>query len=153
MNIMRALPIMCRTMPDKVLDIVVQAARLQILSLELDSILLHFLASKSDIESLTLEQWVKAYSMCNNRAERTIQIDIIEKLGLALSQLVKKPYINTLLSVSKFPAKLAGYHTLHTFVCEGFNAFTYMEQPNEFVESIVSTERNLSNQWFQQYQA
>jgi hypothetical protein len=135
-------------MPESVLDIVDQAAQLHVLSLELDLMLMHFLGSDQDFLNLTLEQWVTAYRLSNNQADRDLQLDLIENLGNNLAVLVQKPMIGSLLNWAKLPARIAGYQSIHQFVCSGFNAFEHLEDAQAFLVPVITTERQLSEDWF-----
>jgi hypothetical protein len=147
-DIIKALPIMCSTMPESVLAIVEQAAKLHALSLELDILMLHFLGPDPDFTNLTMEQWVHAYRKSDNQRERDLQLDLIEQLGNELARVVKKPIIGSLLRWAKLPARLAGYQSIHQFVCSGFYAFEHLENAQDFLVPVITTERELSKTWF-----
>lgn len=147
-QLIRALHLMCRTMPATILQIVEDAAYLQHLSLKLDADLLANLPEGSDIENLSLTEWTAAYSACANRKERADQLDLIEKIGNELASIVHLPFIDFLLTWSAKPAKLAGYGDIHQFVTKGFGAFRDLNHPQEFLQPVISTERNLSCEWF-----
>lgn len=147
-QIIRALPLMCRTMPASILDIVSSAAELHSLSLDLDSLLLHFLPLDREIQNLTLTEWCQAYRACDNRMERDRQLDLIELLGNELKHAVKKPMIRPLLNWATVPARMAGYQDIHQFVCHGYDAFAQLDNPDDFLQPVIQRERQLSEQWF-----
>lgn len=148
-QIIRALPLMCKTMPDTLLEIVASAAELHSLSLELDALLLHYLPTDLNINDLTLPIWVEAYNRCDNQTDRERQLDLIELLGNELKRAVRKPMIRPLLNWAKMPARLAGYQDIHQFVCNGYEAFAYLDNPDDFLIPVLQTERSLSKEWFQ----
>jgi hypothetical protein len=147
-QLMNALPIMCNTLPESMLKVVEMAAELHVISLELDSLLLHFLPVDCELEKLTLSQWVGAYQRCDNPEQRARQIELIENIGESLNTIVDKPLIGRLLKWAAMPATIAGYGKIHQFVCDGFFAFKALETPNEFLTPVIKTERALSERWF-----
>jgi hypothetical protein len=143
-KLIQALPLMCRTMPASVLDLVVSAAHLHALSLELDQQLLKHLANTD----LSMASYIQAYKQCSNPIERALQIDLIEALGLELESVIHKPAIRKLLKWAKLPAAIAGYGEIHHFVWSGYQAFNRLERARDFVLPVVTKERELSSQWF-----
>jgi len=148
-QIIKALPLMCKTMPESLLIIIEKAAQLHSLSLELDTLLLHYIPNKQNINHLNMEQWISAYKRSSAPIDRSNQIDLIEFLGNELARVVNKPMVGSLLSMSRIPAKLAGYQDIHTFVNNGFHAFAHLEKPQEFLVPVISTERALSKTWLE----
>lgn len=147
-QINRALPMMCRTMPNSILNVIEKAAHLHGLSFELDHLLLHYLPVDQDIKQLTLDDWIEAYKRSGGREQRVLQIDLIEELGNELARVVKKPMIHKLLKWAKLPAKFAGYEDIHEFACIGFDAFSTLDDAQEFLQPVVTTERRLLKEWF-----
>lgn len=148
-QIIRALPLMCSTLPDSVLEIVANAAELHSLSLEMDTLLLHFLPTDVNFNTLSMEAWVEAYRRSDNPEDRARQIDLIESLGNELKRVVKKPMIKSLLNWARIPARVAGYQDIHHFVLSGFVAFEHLESPDDFLIPVIQRERELSAKWFQ----
>ncbi|TCS41987.1 FFLEELY motif protein [Reinekea marinisedimentorum] len=149
-ELIKALPLMCRTMPAQILRIVENAALLQRVSLQLDAQLLTHLPAGISIEHLTLQQWVQAYAQCDNRPQRQQQLDLIESIGNDLAAIIHIPMITALLNWAEKPAKLAGYGEIHHFVITGFRAFKRLKNPQDFLQPVISKERQLSGQWFAQ---
>ena len=135
-------------MPESVLEIVQSAAELHSLSLELDTLLLHYLPTDVDITQLTMPQWINAYRSSQNPEQRARQIDLIEILGKELAKTVKKPMVRSLLSWARIPAKVAGYQDIHQFVGAGFHAFENLQNADDFLVPVIRTERELSKVWF-----
>jgi len=148
-QLIHAVPLMCNTMPESVLEIVASAAELHSLSLELDTTLLSHIPSTEDINNLTMTQWINAYRLSNNSQQRARQLDLIELLGNELAKAVTKPMVRSLLTWARLPAKLAGFEDIHHFVCTGFHAFEHLENPDDFLVPVLTTERALSREWFQ----
>ena len=147
-KLMRAIPLMCNTMPESILAIVEQAAELHNLTVSLDTLMIKKIAKVSSVNQLTMATWVKAYRDCRNQSERQRQLNLIESLGKALAKTVQKPRVHVLLNWARVPAMLAGYEDIHRFVCSGFNAFEKLENPNDFLDPIIRIERELSDTWF-----
>lgn len=147
-QLIRALPLMCKTMPASILDIIVSAAELHSLSLELDALLLHFLPQDIDVENLPMSTWITAYRRSSNPLDRKRQLDLIELLGNELKTAVTKPMIRPLLNWATVPARMAGYEDIHRFVCHGYDAFAQLRNPDDFLHPVISLERQLSAEWF-----
>lgn len=148
-QLLRALPMMSRVLPDSVLFIVAEAAELHSLTLEMDALLIHHLPTQTEISLLTLPEWVNAYQQSNNQQDRNRQIELIESLGQSLKGIVKKPMIRALLNWATVPAKVAGFEEIHSFICKGFYAFSELENPDDFLIPVVEKERELSSRWRQ----
>lgn len=152
-QLIKALPLMCTSLPTSVLAVVEKAAYLHYLSLELDALLLHQLGRAPDLNDLDMATWIKAYQQSDNQTDRIRQIDLIESIGFSLAKLVKKPLLEPLLAWARIPASVAGYGEVHAFVSGGFHAFKAMKHPPDFLNSVIETERSLSSQWFNQASA
>lgn len=147
-QLIRALPLMTKTLPESVLEIVADAAELHRLSLEMDALLLHHLLVRHRLDTLTLAAWVEAYRLSDNKSDRVRQIELIESLGNELQRAVKIPMVKSLLAWAKIPARMAGYQDIHEFICTGFAAFEQLEHPDDFLIPIIEKERQLMELWF-----
>lgn len=143
-DIEKVVPKMKKWLPEEALESLAVAIHLNALSQELDVAMLHQL----DGQPITRDSYAKAYVACNNQADRALQIDYIEQLGLDLADVVKLPGIGLILKMARTPAKLAGLSTLQEFLEDGFGAFKKLGDVKEFIVPVVNKEREIMQQLF-----
>lgn len=143
-DVERAYPIMIRTMPAGVLHAVAISVELHALSSELDVQLARVLIQEFGFkDTLTEETYFSGYRRCDNYDRRVHQIELIHTLGTKLSRAVHHPLVYTALMLARGPAYLAGFGKLQDFIEWGFRAFRHMDNPDEFLNIIVTRERRL----------
>jgi hypothetical protein len=130
----RVVPIMSATLPEGVIGTVALAMELNVLSQELDRLLLGRLPRADG--PFSVAEYCKAYRRAANLAARRRQIELIGQIGRALDGYVKKPMVRAALAMMRRPARLAGYATLHDFLDRGFRAFGRMRGADEFLATI-----------------
>lgn len=138
-DIARVVPKMAKLLPEKALISLESAMHLNRLSFELDMDLTKAIGS----QSINRETYAQAYRACQNETARAQQISFIEELGQDLADVVKIKGISTLLMLSRKPAKLAGVIALHEFLEAGFNAFKQLGDVQDFIQPIVTHEREI----------
>jgi hypothetical protein len=140
-DVARVVPILVRTLPERVIATIAQAMELNALSQELDRALLARLPDSG--AAFSVADYCRAYRKMNNRAGRERQIALIGDIGAALDRFVRKPLLRTALAMMRRPARLAGMTVLHEFLERGFLAFRKMDGAAEFLTTIVSRETAL----------
>ncbi len=140
----RVVPKMSKLLPESALLSLEAALRLNCLSLELDITLIQQLAG----EKINRESYFHCYRQSDNKPKREEQIQLLENLGLDLAKVVKISGISTVLLLSRKPAKVAGVESLHGFLEKGFKAFKKLGEVNDFIDPIISRERQLMNLLF-----
>ena len=145
-NVRRIVPAMKRMMPAASLEIVAEAIELEALSEDLDFAMAKAIGAKSNKPSAAT--YGAAYRKVDRRADRERQIDLIEDLGESLDRLVNRPFVGTMLSMTRIPAKLAGLGEIQDFLQRGHSAFTRMGNAREFLDLIVGRERQLVDALF-----
>lgn len=143
-DIEKVVPKMKKWLPEEALESLAVAIHLNALSQELDVAMLHQLDGKA----ITRDSYAAAYIACDNQADRALQIDYIEQLGLDLSEVVKLPGIGFILKMARTPAKMAGLSTLQEFLEDGFAAFKKLGDVKEFIVPVVNKEREIMQQLF-----
>lgn len=139
----RALPSIERLLPTPALFGVAEAIALDALSERLDAGMADRLGGGFDEAD-----YIEAYRSIGTRNDRERQLDHVERLGAALTELVRLPLIGTTLSLMAGPAKLAGVGHLQSFLERGFKAFEVMKRPQDFVNTVVSRERIIMDQLY-----
>lgn len=137
-DLSRAVPMMSATLLERVIGTVALAMELNVLSQELDRLLLARLPRADG--PFTVAEYCKAYRRAANLPARRRQIELIVLIGKALEGYVKKPMVRGALAVMRRPARLAGYTVLHDFLDRGFKAFTLMGGADEFLATIQTRE-------------
>ena len=144
-DIARIVPKMSKILPEKALQSLEKALHLNRLSVHLDYTLLQHL---EDVNTVDSSSYSAAYHDSNNKAERTRQIDFIAALGQDLADVTNIIGIGMLLKMSRKPAQLAGFLTLHEFLEKGFNAFKKIGKVEDFINPIIETERDIMHKLF-----
>jgi hypothetical protein len=140
----RAVPTMTKIIPNKGLASLQTALRLNCLSLELDIAL----AQKLGNEEINRSRYFDYYRLSSNQSQREEQIQLLENLSIDLPKVVKIPGISVILMLSRKPAKVAGVETLHAFLEKGFNAFKELGNVHDFIDPIISRERDMMHALF-----
>lgn len=138
-DIAKVVPKMEKWLPEEALDSLEVAIHLNALSQELDVAMLDKLGDKP----LNQENYAEAYRQCDNKAQRELQINYIEQLGLDLAKVVGIPGIGMILKMARTPAKLAGVETLQQFLEDGFSAFKRLGNVEDFILPVVELERTI----------
>jgi hypothetical protein len=145
-DLARVVPILVRTLPERVIATIAQAMELNALSQELDRGLLARLPAVD--RAFTVAEYCRAYRLMGNRPGRERQIGLIIEIGAALDRYVRMPLLHTALVLMRQPARMAGMLVLHDFLERGFTAFRHMHGAKEFLETIESRETALMNAIF-----
>ncbi len=147
--VVRAYPIMVRTLPDSGLHTIAVAMEVHVLTAELDRRMWQVLTETLGVKNTISEnQYVEAFRRCDNRPARNRQISLIRRVGEDLDRIVAKPGIYHLLKLARRPARLAGFGELQDFLERGFAAFRHMGSAAEFLKIIVSRETAILDRIF-----
>lgn len=146
----RILPIMVKMLPAHVLATVADAMELNVMSFRLDERLIQAINVDGELPAvITPEAYAGAYRLCDNKADRVRQIDMIQQLGEDLDRFVHKPFIYTALKLCHRPAHMAGFGELQDFLERGFGAFKHMGGAEDFLRIIVGRERAILENLFE----
>lgn len=140
----RVVPKMAKLLPEAALLSLEAALRLNCLSLELDIAMVQQLGN----EEINRNNYFDCYRQSDNQSKREEQITLLENLGFDLAQVVKISGISAVLMISRKPAKVAGVASLHGFLEKGFKSFKKLGDVDDFIDPIVSREKELMNLLF-----
>ncbi len=140
----RAVPKMARVIPNKGMQSLQTAMRLNCLSLELDIAL----AQKMGDEAINRSSYFDCYRQSGSQAQREEQIQLLENLSFDLPKVVKTPGISIILRLSRKPAKVAGVGVLHAFLENGFNSFNKIGDVQDFIDPVISREKEMMHALF-----
>ncbi len=141
-DLARVAPLMARVMPAGMMAMVSRAMELSNLSHELDRALLSQLPERAPLSAAT---YCEAYRALANRAARERQIALIVGVGRALDRYVGKPFVRSMLSAMRQPARLAGLGALQHFLERGVAAFRRMGGADEFLATVETRETAFMN--------
>jgi hypothetical protein len=144
----RVVPVMVRVLPARALLTLLEAVRMDTLSESLDNDVVLALRKAGRVRSIDWSSYVAAYRACGRRADRELQIALIDKIGKTLDRLTRMPLIRVSLKLMHGPAHLAGLGELHSFLQRGFDAFSEMKGADEFLAIITERETALMQEWF-----
>ena len=137
-DLARVVPVMSAALPEKVIATVAVAMELNVLSQELDRLVLARLPRADG--AFSVAEYCRAYREATNVDARQRQIALMVEVGTALDAYVRKPLLRTTLAMMRRPAKLAGVGALHDFLERGFDAFKGMQGATEFLATIRTRE-------------
>jgi hypothetical protein len=140
----RAVPKIAKVIPNKGLQSLQTALRLNCLSLELDIALIQ----KMGNETINRSSYFDCYRQSGSQLQREEQIQLLENLSFDLPKVVKTPGISTILMLSRKPAKMAGVGVLHAFLENGFNSFKKIGDVHDFIDPVINRERDMMSALF-----
>lgn len=140
----KVLPIMTTMLPVSGLRTLLLAVEVDALSERFDAEMVVVLGKRLDQDGLALDDYAAAYRQVGDREGRELQIRLIGETGEALDALAHKTFAGAALKLMHGPAQLAGLGELHAFLERGFNAFRSLRRADEFLETIVQRERELT---------
>ncbi len=144
----RILPLMTTLLPVSGLNTMLLAIEVDALSERFDAAMVGVLGAQLDTPEMSDEAYASAYREVGDRPGRETQIRLIGETGEALDAFAQKPFVRMALKMMQGPAKMAGLGELQAFLERGFDAFRSMRDVSEFVDSIVSREREFSAKLF-----
>jgi hypothetical protein len=137
-DVARVVPLLVAMLPERVIATIAQAMELNVVSHELDRVLLARLPRATG--SFDVAEYCRAFRRAGNLPARRRQIALLVEVGRSLDVFVRKPMIRGALKMMRRPARLAGYASLHDFLERGFAAFRRMEGAEEFLATIETRE-------------
>ncbi len=144
----RILPLMTTLLPVSGLAALLLAIEVDALSERFDAAMVGVLGAQLDTPEMSDEAYASAYREVGDRPGRETQIRLIGETGEALDAFAQKPFVRMALKMMQGPAKMAGLGELQAFLERGFDAFRTMRDASEFLDFIVSREREFSAKLF-----
>lgn len=140
----KLLPTMGKMFPENTLEVIANAMVLDGLTEELETKMAIKLG-----KSFTESDYFKCYQEETSYEERLKQLNLVKDLGYNLCALVKLPLIATTLKMMRVPAKLANLEEMHEFLNTGFQTFKNTKNPEGFINTLVTREKDILNKIFQ----
>ena len=85
---------------------------------------------------MNTSRYGEIYRACGRESGRNKQIDLIQRLGTELNELVHHRLVLWLIRTLRGPARAAGFGLLQSFLENGLNAFRIMGDGTEFIETV-----------------
>ena len=148
-DVARILPMMTRILPAQMIATAGDAIALSALSHAFDLRMAEALSNTLEAKQcIDASSYAEAYRTVGHARLRCEQIALIERIGSALDEAVRKPTLWRLLQMSRLPAKFAGLGALQSFLERGFGAFHVLGGAEDFVGRIVVQEAEVSRRLF-----
>jgi|SRR5579872_3946917 len=138
-DLRRALIPLKRALPAALLDILHSALELQVLTSELDL----EMVSRLEPGDITDVSYAQAYRLVGRPDDRKHQIELTCLIGADLSRVVRKRWLAVALRAAHFPAQVAGFDVLQSFLERGFRAFRQIGDARELLMTIRDRETAL----------
>jgi hypothetical protein len=140
-DLLRVVPAMVRMLPHELVGCVAQAVELNVLSHELDLLLLARLP-RADA-AFSVADYCRAYRRAGEFGARRRQVELIGEVGAALDHYVHKRLVRTSLALMRKPAQMAGLGALQEFLERGVTAFRAMRGAQAFLDIVRERETAL----------
>ncbi|MFD0738308.1 hypothetical protein ACFQZQ_03260 [Lysobacter koreensis] len=148
-DIARVMPMMGKLLPGSLLATVADAIELGLLTHAFDLRLAQLLARIAPKRrKLDAELYTQAYRESGLPRLRARQIDLLARVGLGLGGALRMPGVQTLLKLSRGPARAAGLAELQGFLERGFAAFAQLGDVRGFIAEIEQDERDIAQRLF-----
>lgn len=135
----RAITPLRRALPAALLELLLKAIELDVLTVELDQEMLEHVRE----HSLTEATYALAYRSLGRAAARQRQLALTVSIGADLERLVRHRWIGLALRAAHRPARAAGFGVLQQFLERGFTAFRHMGNARPLLEAIRERETHL----------
>ncbi|NOZ48849.1 MAG: hypothetical protein GXP37_02225 [Chloroflexi bacterium] len=148
-DIRRMHDFLMRFLPASVLHTLTQTIVLNELTEDLDARLLQALVEPLGMtDTITPQDYARAYRICDNYDQRQQQIDMIVEIGGGIERLARIPFIGWTLRRARGPALRGGWYELQGFLERGYAAFKHMGRAEAFLQTIHSREMQILDQIF-----
>ena len=133
--------ILSRFLPPPSLQLLHDGLELNRFSHALDARLLQALVGELGVkDSITPQLYAEAYRICDNYAERALQIEQMARILREVGTGARLPLVGVSLKMAGAPAKAAGWIELHDFLERGYAAFRPLKDLETFVGAIEGRE-------------
>ncbi len=139
----RVFPVAVKLLPDNLLYTVSLLVELNLLTQQLDKSLADILFNQLKVSEISEASYCEAYRLCDNKAQRLHQTQLIANIGNDLDVYVKSRLVRFTLKITRSPAEMAGLGNLHNFLRRGFSAFQQMDGVDELLATIIRRESTI----------
>ena len=135
----RASPVITRMLPQKALETIAAAAKLNARVLEINLGIFGRLQVDGDLpQQISDREYCIACRESSSLAECVGMVRLATELGETLKSLVKVPLLGAMLRTMRGPAHAAGFSALHAFLESGYTNFRAIPDIDRFLHEIDS---------------
>ena len=134
----KVVPLMTRMLPDKALDAVATAMRLNARVLGINLSICRELYKEISIDTeITEASYCSACRRASQLEECLELVHLTAEIGRDLDQLIRIPMIGLTLRAMRLPARLAGFGALQKFLETGYKTFNALEDVHQFLDDMT----------------
>jgi len=134
----KVVPLMSRMLPDKALDAVATAMRLNARVLGVNLSICRELYKEISIDTeITEASYCSACRRASQLEECLELVHLTAEIGRDLDQLIRIPMIGLTLRAMRLPARLAGFGALQKFLETGYKTFNALEDVHQFLDDMT----------------
>jgi hypothetical protein len=134
----KVVPLMSRMLPDKALDAVATAMRLNARVLGVNLSICRELYKEITIDTeITETSYCSACRRASHLEECLELVHLTAEIGRDLDQLIRIPMIGLTLRAMRLPARLAGFGALQNFLETGYKTFNALEDVHQFLDDMT----------------
>ncbi|RLA31986.1 MAG: hypothetical protein DRR11_09465 [Gammaproteobacteria bacterium] len=134
----KVVPLMSRMLPDKALDAVATAMRLNARVLGVNLSICRELYKEISIDTeITEASYCSACRRASQLEECLELVHLTAEIGRDLDQLIRIPMIGLTLRAMRLPARLAGFGALQNFLETGYRTFNALEDVHQFLDDMT----------------
>lgn len=125
--------------PQQVVATAVSLAELHVLTEELDHAMAHAWPDPQAADTATdCRRYTAAWRLTGQRAERKLQLEVVQEIGHELARLTRMPGLRLMLKMMRKPAHAAGLASLQAFLESGFDTFAEMARQRQGVDVFLA---------------
>ena len=134
----KVVPLMTRMLPNKALDAVATAMRLNARVLGINLSICRELYKEISIDTeITEASYCSACRRASQLEECLELVHLTAEIGRDLDQLIRIPMIGLTLRAMRLPARLAGFGALQKFLETGYKTFNALEDVHQFLDDMT----------------
>lgn len=134
----KVVPLMSRMLPNKALDAVATAMRLNARVLGINLSICRELYKEISIDTeITEASYCSACRRASQLEECLELVHLTAEIGRDLDQLIRIPMIGLTLRAMRLPARLAGFGALQHFLETGYKTFNALEDVHQFLDDMT----------------
>jgi len=134
----KVVPLMSRMLPNKALDAVATAMRLNARVLGINLSICRELYKEISIDTeITEASYCSACRRASQLEECLELVRLTAEIGRDLDQLIRIPMIGLTLRAMRLPARLAGFGALQKFLETGYKTFNALEDVHQFLDDMT----------------
>ncbi|WP_370262109.1 hypothetical protein [Limnobacter sp.] len=144
----RVLPKLEKLLPEAAIEVVRKVILMDLLAETLDDDICNYINGLNWTSDANYKEeiYIAAYRAQGQYALRARQIELVSEVGNAIRGLLRFPFLKPLLKMTRGAAQKANLEDFHDFLSHGMNAFTQLDKPTLFFQTIQEREFGLLEQ-------